>query len=611
MITSSLARQILLGNEAIALASLASGVSVAAGYPGTPSTEILETIQKHSRNVYVEWSANEKVAFETAYGAAINGAYALTTMKHVGLNVAADPLMSSSYTGVEGAFVIVSADDPSMWSSQNEQDNRYYGLHGLIPVIEPYDPQSAYNLMIEAFKLSAKVKHPVIFRTTTRISHVRAPVSIKPPINPIYGKVTKNPKKYVLVPENARRNRMEQLKRWEMIKEEVENLNEYEDNGSKDLIIASGISYSFVKDAMNELNIRANLLRISTPVPIPSKLILKAVSEAERVLIVEEVEPIVEYQVKDLLYDHGIRVELHGKDIVSKVGEMTLDKVYSAFSRFFDLNLDLSFLESPSDIPQRPPALCPGCPHRSSFVDLKKALSMTSMSNAFISGDIGCYTLGLLPPFEEQDSSTDMGSSVGIANGVYRATGNIPVAIIGDSTFFHSGMSGLANAVYNKTPLVLLVLDNRSTAMTGQQPSPSKEIDIGEVAKGLGVRFVKYFDPFEMNSSVKSLTEAIEWVKKNKEPAVIIAKRACALLVTDVIDDNKLPKAVVDMAKCTGCTICYDYFTCPAIIPRKDKKAEIDVYNCIGCGACVPVCPFKAISIKGDKPEGWDKLWLE
>ncbi|WP_016729853.1 indolepyruvate ferredoxin oxidoreductase subunit alpha [Saccharolobus islandicus] len=611
MIELSTTKRVILGNEAIAFGALSAGVSIAAGYPGTPSTEIIETLMAYGK-IYTEWSANEKVAFETAYGAAINGAFALTTMKHVGLNVAADPLMSSSYTGVEGALVIVSADDPSMWSSQNEQDNRYYGLHALIPVIEPYDPQSAHDLTIEAFKLSNKVKHPVILRSTTRIGHIRGPVELKPPSRPILGKLIKDPKRYVLVPENARRNRVEQLKRWEKIEEEVEGLNGLIDNDSENLIIASGISFGYVIDAMKELDIKANVLRLSTPVPIPKRLFLKAVSNSKRVLIVEEGEPIVEYQIKDLLYDQGIRVELHGKDLVSRVGEMTLDKVYYAFSKFFGLDLVTEYLEVPQDIPPRPPALCPGCPHRSSFTDLKKAITMASFkpNETFISGDIGCYTLGLLPPFDTQDSSTDMGSSIGIANGVYRATGNIPIAVIGDSTFFHSGISALANAVYTQTPMLVIVLDNRSTAMTGQQPSPSKEIDIGEVAKGLGVKYVKYVDPFDVNSSIKELSNALKWVRENKQPAVVIAKRACALLVMDNVEENNLPKAIVDLEKCTGCSICYDYFTCPAIIPRKDKKAEIDNYTCIGCGACIPVCPFKAISLKGNKPEKWDELWL-
>jgi Indolepyruvate ferredoxin oxidoreductase, alpha and beta subunits len=333
VIELSTTKRVILGNEAIAFGALSAGVSIAAGYPGTPSTEIIETLMAYGK-IYTEWSANEKVAFETAYGAAINGAFALTTMKHVGLNVAADPLMSSSYTGVEGALVIVSADDPSMWSSQNEQDNRYYGLHALIPVIEPYDPQSAHDLTIEAFKLSNKVKHPVILRSTTRIGHIRGPVELKPPSRPILGKLIKDPKRYVLVPENARRNRVEQLKRWEKIEEEVEGLNGLIDNDSENLIIASGISFGYVIDAMKELDIKANVLRLSTPVPIPKRLFLKAVSNSKRVLIVEEGEPIVEYQIKDLLYDQGIRVELHGKDLVSRVGEMTLDKVYYAFSKF-------------------------------------------------------------------------------------------------------------------------------------------------------------------------------------------------------------------------------------------------------------------------------------
>jgi len=611
MIQLASQKHVLLGNEAIAYGALTAGVGIATSYPGTPASEILETLEK--LNIYTEWSVNEKVAFETAYGASMMGAFALTSMKHVGLNVAADPLMSSSYTGVDGAFVIVTADDPSMWSSQNEQDNRFYGLHALIPVLEPYDPQSAYQLIIEAFKLSDRVKHPVLFRTTTRVSHTRGPVELQPPSKPVLGKFIKNPKKYVLVPEIARRNRIEQLKRWERIQEEIEKLNELIDEGSKDLIITSGSSYGYVIDALKEFDIKANILRLSTPVPVPKKLVIEAVSKANRVLIVEEGEPVVEYQVKDILYDEGIRVELHGKDLISRVGEMTPEKVYYAFSKFFGIDIITSYLQVPQDTPPRPPAFCPGCPHRSSFIDLKKAVIMASfkLDEVFFSGDIGCYTLGLNPPFEEIDSTTNMGSSIGLANGVYRATQKIPIAIIGDSTFFHAGLPALANAVYYKTPMLVFVLDNRTTAMTGEQPSPSKKIEIGDVAKGLGVKYVKYIDPFDENTSIKVLSEALKWVKENKEPAVVIAKRACALTVTRSLRGYELPKAVVDLNRCTGCSICYDYFTCPAIISRPDKKAEIDPLTCIGCGACVQICPFKAISIKGEKPEKWDELWLE
>lgn len=474
-----------MGNQAIAFGALKAGVEVAAGYPGTPSTEIIETLKGLNDSVYAEWSINEKVALETAYGAAMMGSKALAAMKHVGMNVAADPLFSSSYTGVDGALVIVSADDPSMWSSQNEQDNRYYGLHALIPVIEPYDPQSAYDLTIKAFEISEKLRHPVILRTTTRVGHVRSQVNFERDGQKEKKGIEKNPGKYVMAPENARRDRVEQIDRWNQVSEYIERLNVLEDNGSNTLIIASGIAYPYVKEITEEEGLNANIFRLVTPVPIPEKSILDSMTRVKKVLVVEENDPVVELQLSQLMVKNGIMKELHGKDLVSPIGELTLEKVRGAIMGFFGKEYVRSYPDDVS-LRTRPPALCPGCPHRSSFYDIKKGLSKVSMQKAFFSGDIGCYTLGALPPFNEQDSATNMGSSVGISNGVFRATGQIPVSIIGDSTFFHSGLQGVANAVYNGTPEIIIVLDNRSTAMTGQQPSPSTHISIENVARAMG-----------------------------------------------------------------------------------------------------------------------------
>jgi indolepyruvate ferredoxin oxidoreductase alpha subunit len=599
--------KVVLGNEAIATGALAAGVSVAAAYPGTPSTEILESIAKYGKGVYTEWSSNEKVAFETAYGAAMVGARAMASMKHVGVNVASDSVSSSSYTGVEGSLVLVSADDPSMWSSQNEQDNRYFGLQYLIPVVEPYDPQSAHLLTLRSFQLSDSLKHPVMLRTNTRVSHVRAPVEILPPAEPVKGKLMKDPHRYVLAPENARRDRKEQLKRWERAKSMVEELNEIEGEG-RTLVIASGIGYPYVKEALEDLHLRAAILKLSTPVPIPRRLILKALESADVVALVEELDPVVEMQLKSIMFEEDVRVKFFGKDLLGREGELTLDRTRRFLGKVFNVDVP----EVPSlevAVPPRPPAMCSGCPHRSSFIDLKKGLTSAGLGKSFISGDIGCYTLGVLPPFDSMDSGTDMGSSLGLANGVYRATGEVDVAVIGDSTFFHSGLSALANAVYNNLPVMVVVLDNRSTAMTGQQPSPSKEIDIAGVARSLGVEYVKVIDPFDTSNSVKVFTEAAKWVKTNNKPAVVVAKRACALDAMDNVE-GKPPVALVELTKCTGCSICYDFFTCPAIIPREDKKALIDPDECIGCGACVPVCPFKAIRIEGDEPMGWREAWL-
>ncbi len=598
---------LMLGNEAIAYGALASGVAVTAGYPGTPSTEIIETLMKF-KDVYTEWSSNEKVAFETGFGAAIMGARALVTMKHVGMNVASDSLMSSSYTGVSGALVVVSAGDPGMWSSQSEQDTRYYGLMGMIPVLEPFNPQSAHDLTVEAFNLSSEVGHPVIISTNTRISHVRSQVNVIPRKEPVYGKFQKNPGRYSLVPEVSRRDREEQLNRWEKIKSLTAHLVESRGEG-KVAVVGVGISYSYALEALRELKAeQVKVIGVSCSVPLPVK-ILDYLTDVERVLVIEELDPVVENQLKSMLLDQGLHVKVDGKKLTGYVGEMSLERVSKAIAKFLGIEeepqLD-QILTAPVDVPKRPPAMCPGCPHRSSFFFLKKGLSLGGISSTFYSGDIGCYSLGVLPPFNEQDSLISMGSSLGIANGVYRSTHTIPVAIIGDSTFFHTGLPGLANAVYNKFPVLVIVLDNRSTAMTGQQGSPSTSIDIANVAKGLGVEYVEVGDPFSPDFA-KVIARASEWVKRKQAPAVVVAKRACALEVIDRVKPTQI--AVVDYDKCTGCTICYDYFTCPAILKRSDKKAVINPQDCIGCGACVPVCPFNAIKLEGEKPMGWDEAW--
>ncbi|PYB68070.1 indolepyruvate ferredoxin oxidoreductase subunit alpha [Thermoplasma sp. Kam2015] len=596
----------MIGNEAIAIAAVHAGVSVAAGYPGTPSTEIIENISRFSPDVYVEWSINEKIAFETAYGAAISGAYGLVAVKHVGLNVASDPLFSSSYTGINGALVIVSADDSSMWSSQNEQDNRYYGLHALIPVIEPYDVQSAYDFTLKAFEISRRFHHPVILRTTTRIGHVRSNVLYSDDREPVRGRMIKDPNTYVLAPENARNDRKNQLARWKEITDYVSSMSSLEKADGDLIIITGGISYSYVREVLDDARFNASVLRLDATVPVAEDPVLKAVKGKSKVLVVEENDPVIEMQVAEILAKHGILAEFHGKDLIPMEGEMTFEKLKTGLYEFLGVQYHAAeFQDEP--LTPRPPALCPGCPHRSSFFDIKKGLSRISMQNTYFSGDIGCYTLGALPPFREQDSATNMGSSLGISNGVFRSTGQVPVAIIGDSTFFHSGMEGIANAVYNHTAEVIVVLDNRSTAMTGQQPSPSTAIDIAKVCSAMGIEYVETFDPFDADAGERSVQEAAEYVKNTGKPAVVIAKRACALEVLEKVSSDTL-KAHVDQNKCTGCSICYDFFTCPSIVPLPNRKAMIDD-SCIGCGACVEVCPFKAITVKGEKPVGWEEAW--
>ncbi len=622
---------LLLGNEAIARGAVEAGLGWASAYPGTPSTEIVETLHSVSKDlgIHVEWSVNEKVALEAAYAAAISGVRSLAAMKHVGVNVAADPLMSSAYTGVEESLVVVSADDPGMWSSQNEQDNRWYGLHAFIPVFEPYSPAEAKDLTRDAFEFSSRMHHPVILRSTTRLSHTRGPVTLreaKPPV--AKGSFKKNVQRWTVIPAHARRLRVELLERWGRIEEEVEKLpyNRLEKHSGGQAIIASGIAYGYVVDALNYLSLRdtVSVLKLSTTVPIPRKLVLDVLSSHESVLVVEELEPVVETWVKRIAYEEKLNTTIRGKDLVNRIGELTLETVTRAVAGFTGAEYPWKPAEAEITlpIPPRPPTLCPGCPHRALFYALKRAVNRSRVK-AIYSGDIGCYSLGVMPPFEMQDALIEMGGSIGMANGFAHVDEDkMPVAIIGDSTFFHAGVPGLINAVYNKSPMLVVVLDNRVTAMTGHQPhpgtgfyatgEPAPMVKIEDVARGVGVKHVATIDPFNLKDSEKKLMDAIRYVAEEKKPAVVVARRACTLLIDAAARRRGItePLYIVDQDKCTGCGICYNAFSCPAIIPLKNGKAEIDPALCTGCGVCAEICPFNAIRLarKGD-PE-WEKLWF-
>ena len=625
-------RVILLGNEAIARGAIEAGIGVATGYPGTPSTEILEALASIARDIgmYVEWSVNEKTAFEVAYGAAISGIRALVTMKHVGLNVAADPLMSSAYTGVEEGFVIVSADDPSMWSSQNEQDNRIYGLHAYVPVLEPSTPGEAKELCKEAFELSSKFKHPVILRSTTRISHTRGVVELGPIPRPrTKGVFKKNPERFVLVPANARRRKLELIKKWSEIETYLSKnfkYNRVEGEGDI-LIIAPGIAYAYVKEVLQKFSINAKVLKLASPVPLPSELVIKALEGVSKALVVEELEPVVEQQLRALIQSRDLDVEVHGKDYVGLPYEITFERVISALSKFLGKELRIS--ESIGDvdirIPLRPPVLCPGCPYRPLFYIMRKEANKMKSERGYeptFTGDIGCYTLGLNPPYRVQDTCIEMGGSIGVANGLAQTTEVPIVAIIGDSTFFHAGIPPLLNAVYNEAPFLTIVLDNRTTAMTGHQPHPgtgfradgrpAKTILIENIAKGLGIEYVEIIDPFNLKEAEEKYIEALNYVLEKRRPAVIVSRRSCALLAIRKARRAgfEIPRYVVDDNKCKACGICYKVFACPAIIPKEDGKAQIDPALCTGCGVCIDICPFKAIMpMKEFDKNKWNQFW--
>ncbi len=622
-------KAVLLGNEAIARGALEAGLAVAAAYPGTPSTEIVEALSSVARDVgiYVEWSVNEKVAFEVAYAAATAGSRALVAMKHVGLNVAADPLMSSAYTGVEESLVIVSADDPSMWSSQNEQDNRIYGLHAYIPVLEPGSPSEAKDLTVYAFELSSKMKHPVILRSTTRISHTRVVVELKPLRKPVRrGTYEKNPSRYVLIPAHARRLRLELLERWKRIEDELASCPFNRVEGAKDskvAVLASGISYAYVREALEDLGVldEVKLIKVSSPVPLPRKFVLEALQGVERLLVVEELEPVVEMQVRSIVQAERLGIEIVGKELVGYPYEMTMARALRAISSFLGIEgLKLEPAATSEEVSKlvfpRPPQLCPGCPYRPLYYALRRVADRIVAQKGrdkepIFCGDIGCYTLGLNPPFNAQDTCIEMGGSIGLANGFARSVdGRVPIAIIGDSTFYHAGMPPLLNAVFNKNPLLVIVLDNRVTAMTGHQPSPStgvtamgertRVVPAEDIAKAMGLEFIKVVDPFSVEDAERVIQEAIEYVEKERKPAMIVSRRLCALVAVRNARRKgiPIPRYVVDESACRGCGLCYTKFACPAIRPRdpgKDRRAVIDPELCTGCGVCASICPFKAI----------------
>ncbi|MET1102009.1 MAG: indolepyruvate ferredoxin oxidoreductase subunit alpha [Pyrodictiaceae archaeon] len=627
---------LMLGNVAIARGALEYGIGFASAYPGTPSTEIIEALAYAARKLgapYVEWSVNEKVALEAAYGAAASGVPALAAMKHVGVNVAADPLFSLGYTGVESSLVIVSADDPWMWSSQNEQDNRWYGVHAYIPVVEPAGPQEAKQATIEAFALSEKFKHPVILRSTTRISHTRVVVETSAiPIDRLKRKgfFRRDLSRWNLVPANARKNRLIQLDKWEKIAEYLSShpLNRVEGPRNPDLlIVAAGLGYTYAKEAVEELNVanRTRILKLSTPVPLPRKLLVAEASNASTILFVEEGDPVVETLAKTILYDEGVNVKAYGKltGHLPRYGELELSLVKKAIASILGLkaaSIEEPVYKPPLEPPPRPPVLCPGCPYRTVFYALKRAVNKLRVKPVYNS-DIGCYSLGLNKPFEASDTIVEMGGSIGLANGIaHSVEGQMPIAIIGDSTFFHAGMPPLLNAVYNKAPIVVLVMDNHTTAMTGHQPHPgigvtatgeeTYRIRPEQVARGLGVEFVEVADAFQVKDVEEKLVKAIKYVIENRRPAVVVARGACILLALANARrvGVKPPVYRVVEEKCTACGICYTAFNCPAIFKRKDGKAYIDPILCTGCGECVQICPFKAFEPVEEPSPDWLKL---
>ena len=609
---------LLLANEAIARGVLEAGIRLIALYPGTPSSEIgnnLTLMAPHISNFYFEFSTNEKVALEVAGAAAVAGVRSMMVCKGPGLNVAADPFFSLAYVGVRGGLVIVVADDPSMWSSQNENDSRYYALMGNVLLLEPSDPAEAKSMLLDAYELSEDLELPVMFRTTTRVNHTRAPVEFGPiKDRPETIEFVKEPFRFVPIPAVARKRHLWLLEQIEKARKisETSPLNFIEGKGELG-IITSGVSYNYVLEAITILDIKVEVMKLGFTHPVPEKMMSTFLKRHLRVVIVEELEPFLETHARRLAQINGITVEILGKEqgYFSRAFEYSPRIVIEALSKVINRNTPINWTERDEqeinlpELPPRPPLLCAGCPHRATYY----AIRVATRGKAIYPTDIGCYTLSIAPPLETADILFDMGSSITTACGLAQVTDQDVVATIGDSTFFASGLTGVVNAVYNKHPISLVILDNRTTAMTGHQPHPGTgmtgmqeevpPLDIAEVCKGLGVKYVKTIEPFESIASlVAEVREMVNWSRENKAPAVLVSIEPCALLTAaERRKSGEFPQPYyVDDEICNSCKRCLNRLSCPAMyLDPETEKAIIDETLCNLCGTCVSVCPQGAI----------------
>jgi indolepyruvate ferredoxin oxidoreductase alpha subunit len=592
-------KKLLSGNEAIALGAYHAGLKVAAAYPGTPSTEILENLAEF-RDIYAEWSTNEKVAMEVAVGSSYAGARTLVSMKHVGLNVAADPFMAVAITGINGGLVVISADDPGAMSSQNEQDNRHFAKLAKIPMLEPADSQEAYDMVMAAFDISEQFDTPVLLRTTTRVSHSKTVVDTNDNVRKQAEEKTfkHNFRKYIMLPANARGRRP-------LVEERIKKLAGYSETsafnhinmGSRELgIITAGMAYQYVKEVFPE----ASILKLGFSYPMPEGLIRDFASRVKKLFVIEELDPFIEEYVKSL------GIEVTGKQFIPIIGELTPDVIEKA-GRAMGLLSEIPGLKQDYQIPKLPgrfPLLCPGCPHSGLFYTLGNIGQRSTIPGKkqrepklIITGDIGCYTLGALSPLNAIDTCGCMGASIGNAIGMQKAgVGEKLVAIIGDSTFLHSGITGLIDAVYNKATFTLVILDNRTTAMTGHQDHPGTgktaqgedtyAVNLEEIVRACGVTDLKLVDAWD----VKAIKEALKSSLESDALSVIISRGPCAVAVRRGINPSK-----VDINKCTSCGLCLS-IGCSAIQKEGDKMV-IDGSLCAGdnCRLCERICPVKAI----------------
>ncbi len=573
-------KELLIGNKAVAKGLYDGGLNVVSSYPGTPSTEITEFLSEYN-DIHSEWAPNEKVALEVAYGASLAGVRSACAMKHVGLNVAADPLFTLSYTGVRGGLVICVADDPAMHSSQNEQDSRHYAIAAKVPMLEPADSEEAYLYAKKAFELSEQFDTPVILRMCTRIAHSQSLVDTSFRVEADKKEYIKEPQKYIMMPGNAIKRHPVVEARTAALSEYAESceFNELELDSTEIGIITSGASYYYVKEALGD---SVSILKIGMPNPLPKNLITNFAKRVKKLYVIEELDPIIETFVKNL------GIECVGKELFSPLGEFSQQTIKAAFGIESEAGATAE-----AEIPNRPPMMCAGCPHRGVFYALAK-------NKITVHGDIGCYTLGAVPPLSALDSTLCMGASVSGLHGFNVALGEEAeqksVAVIGDSTFMHSGMTGLVNIAYNATNSTVIILDNSITGMTGHQQNPTTgynikgdpaaKVDLEALCKALGINRVRVVDPYDLKATETAIKEELAVA----EPSVIISRRPCVLLKSV----KAKPALIVEADKCRSCKKCMG-LGCPAI-SFKNNKAKIDPTLCVGCGVCSQLCPFGAIT---------------
>ena len=574
-------KKLMIGNEALARGFYEGGIGVVSSYPGTPSTEITEFLAKYD-DIYSEWAPNEKVAAEVAFGAALGGKRSVCCMKHVGLNVAADPLFTLSYTGVNAGLVICVADDPAMHSSQNEQDSRHYAIAAKIPMLEPADSDEALRFAKASFELSEKFDTPVLMRTCTRIAHSQSIVELHDRVEAPEFPYEKNIAKYVMMPGNAKKRHPFVEERTEAIRQfsETCEFNRVEMAEDKSVgIITSGTCYQYVKEALGD---SVSVLKLGLVNPLPQNLIKDFAQKVDRLVVIEELDGIIEAHCQSL----GLAVE--GKSLFSPIGEFSQRVIAAAFGKELPAGL-----KTESEVPVRPPMMCAGCPHRGIYYTLAK-------NKITVIGDIGCYTLGAQPPLSAVDTTLCMGASVSGLHGFNKAQGEVAegksVAVIGDSTFMHSGITGLVDIAYNGSNSTVIILDNSITGMTGHQQNPTTglnikgdpagKIDLEALCHAVGINRVAVIDPYDLDECDRVLKEELA----AKEPSVIISRRPCVLLKTV----KALPSLNVDADKCKSCRKCMK-LGCPAI-SFKGGKAVIDNTLCVGCGVCKQMCAFDAIN---------------